>query len=53
MRLEAMLVAKEAEGINVKRFRGRLSFMRMVDPDKAAKIDTVIRKHTIVKEVSL
>lgn len=45
MRLEAMLVAKGAENVDVPRFRGRLAFMRLVDPDKAAKIDAILNKH--------
>ena len=45
MRVEAMLVAKGATNVDVPRFRGRLAFMRMVDPDKAAKIDAIIIKH--------
>ena len=44
MRLEAMLVAKGADNINPHKFQGRLSFMRMVDPEKASKIEEVLTK---------
>lgn len=44
MRVEAMLVGKGAN-INVARFRGRLAFMRMVDPAKASKIDAILAKY--------
>lgn len=44
MRMEAMLVAKGSEHVNPHKFRGKLSFMRMVDPAKAKKIEEVLKK---------
>lgn len=43
MRLEAMLVAKGAD-INMSKFRGKLAFMRMVEPARAEKIDAILNK---------
>jgi hypothetical protein len=50
MRVEAMLVSKGATNVNVARFKGRLAFMRLVDPDKANKIDEIINKHRRVAQ---
>lgn len=44
MRVEAMLAGKGAN-IDLPRFRGRLAFMRLVDPAKADKIDAIVNKH--------
>jgi hypothetical protein len=45
LRMEAMLVAKGAANVNAQRFKGRLAYLRMVDPAKAQKIDQVMLKH--------
>ena len=44
MRMEAMLLAKGSNNVNPHKFRGKLAFMRMVDPAKATKIEEVLRK---------
>lgn len=45
MRVEAMRVGKGDPDVNPHKFRGKLAFMRMVDPDKAAKIDAIVAKY--------
>lgn len=44
MRLQALLVRKNAQGVNRQRFFGRLAFMRSIDPKRAAIIDKILRK---------
>jgi hypothetical protein len=44
LRLQALLVTKCAPNINLQRFRGRLSFLRSIDPKKAASIDKILER---------
>jgi hypothetical protein len=44
LRLDAMLYARDAMGINKSRFIGRLANLRQVDPRKAEAIDSIVLK---------
>lgn len=44
LRVEAMLYGKNTPNFNKSAFRGRLAFLRMVDPKKADIIDKIVNK---------
>ena len=43
LRKEAFLISK-GEDINLAKFRGRLNFMRLIDPNKASKVEAILSK---------
>lgn len=43
LRKEAFLITK-GEDINLAKFRGRLNFMRLIDPNKARKVEAILSK---------
>lgn len=45
MRMIANMIVNGSSKVNIPEFKGRLSFMRLIDPNKASKIDKILSKN--------